>query len=58
MAKYTINIKAEAANADEATKLGNLMQNTVNVVALADIIKLLEKVKQNPGIVRTALKFI
>lgn len=58
MAKYQVTIKVEADSVEAATKLGNLLQNTANVVAYADIVKLLEKVKQNPSIVRTALKFI
>ena len=58
MAKYSVTIKVEANSVEDASKLGNLLQNTANVVAYADIVKLLEKVKQNPSIVRTALKFI
>ena len=40
------------------TTKNNLIQNAVNKVEQKDIIRLLEKVSQNPGIVKTALKFI
>ncbi|MBR6311289.1 MAG: hypothetical protein IKR52_08860 [Paludibacteraceae bacterium] len=58
MGKFEKNITVIADDAMEAAQIASLMQNTVNVVDKRDIIKLLTKVKQNPSIVKTALKFI
>lgn len=58
MKQYEVKIKISAPNDDTVRQLGNLLQNTVHVVDNQDLIKLLTKVKQNPQIVKTALKFI
>ena len=58
MAQYDIKIRVQTETPAACQELGNLLQNTVNVVAHNDIVKLLTKVKQNPSIVKTALKFI
>jgi len=58
MPQYKINITVTTETPQECQQLGNFIQNSVNVVANADMIKLLQKVQQNPSIVKTALKFI
>ena len=58
MKAYDIKIRVETENPADCQTLGNLLQNAVNVVAHSDMVKLLSKVKQNPSIVKTALKFI
>ena len=58
MKEYNITIKVQTETPAACLELGNLLQNTVNVVAHNDIVKLLTKVKQNPSIVKTALRFI
>lgn len=58
MAKYNVSVKVEAASVADAQKLGDLLQHAATAVAYDDIVKLLGKVKANPGIVKTALKFI
>ena len=55
---YTITLKVAAPDLAAAQNLGNLLQNCANTVEHTDIIKLLEKVKKNPSLVKTALKFI
>ncbi|MDR2963462.1 MAG: hypothetical protein LBU90_07525 [Bacteroidales bacterium] len=52
------SIQITAASAAEIQNLANLLQSTVNTVEYADLVKLLTKVKTQPGIVKTALKFI
>ena len=54
--KVSIEIKTNDTN--RAKYIGGLVQNTLNVVAEEDIVRLLEKVRQQPCIVKTALKFI
>lgn len=58
MKKFKIGITIEAKSEARVKKVGSLLQNTVNNVEQEDIIRLLEKVAQNPKIVKTALKFI
>lgn len=58
MKKFKVAITIEAETPETVQKVGNLIQNAVNKVEQKDIIRLLEKVSQNPGIVKTALKFI
>ena len=58
MKKFKVNITIEAEDANKINKIGNLLQNAVNRVEQPDMIRLLEKVRQNPGIVKTALAFI
>lgn len=58
MPKYAAKIEITAATPAECAELANLLQNSVNVVENADMVKLLSKVKTNPAIVKTALKFI
>ncbi len=58
MRKFKIGITIEAPTPEKVQKVGNLIQTAVNKVEQDDIIRLLEKVAKNPGIVKTALKFI
>lgn len=58
MGIYEIKIRVKSETAQEAQNIANLIQNTVSVVNSQDLEKLLEKVKSNPSIVKTALKFI
>jgi len=58
MTQYDIKIRVQTETPAACQELGNLLQNAVNVVAHNDMVKLLSKVKQNPLIVKTALKFI
>ncbi len=58
MRKFKVGITIEAETTDTVQKVGNLLQNAVNVVDKEDMIRLLEKVAKNPKIVKTALKFI
>jgi len=55
---YDIKIRVQTETPADCQKLGNLIQNAVNVVNHSDMTKLLSKVQQNPSIVKTALKFI
>lgn len=56
--EYVVKIKIEAENDNQVRELGNLLQFSVNNINRAELIKLLSKVKENPSIVKTALKFI
>lgn len=58
MKEYEVKIKITAPNDDTVRNIGNLIQNAVRVVDNSDLAKLLQKVKDNPKIVKTALKFI
>lgn len=58
MANYKITISIPAADADKAQNLATLLQSVAKVVAHDDMVRLLSKVKANPAIVKTALKFI
>lgn len=58
MKQYEVKIRITAPDDETVKSLGNLIQNTVKVVDNKDLIKLLSKVKQNPQIVKTALKFV
>lgn len=58
MKKFKVGITIEADNAEVVQQVGNLIQNAVNKVEQADMIKLLTKVAKNPNIVKTALRYI
>jgi hypothetical protein len=58
MTTLIAKIKIKNEKEDKIHRLGGLIQNTVNSIDHDDMIKLLEKVKSNPGIVKKALKFI
>ena len=58
MNNYKITISVPSDSPEDAKKLATLLQQTAAVVAYDDIVKLLSKVATNPGIVKTALKFI
>lgn len=58
MPQYDIKIRVQTETPAACQELGSLIQNAVNVVDHSDMVKLLTKVKQNPSIVKTALKFI
>ena len=51
-------IKIKNEDAEKIKELGTLIQHTVNHVDHDDMIKLLSKVKSNPGLVKKALRFI
>ncbi len=57
MAKYKVGIIIEDEPV-QVQELGNLIQNAVDNVENSDMIKLLSKVKQNPSLVKKALKFV
>lgn len=58
MPKYAIKIELESQSETQVKELGNLIQFAVNNINRDELVKLLAKVKTNPGIVKTALKFI
>jgi nitrogen fixation/metabolism regulation signal transduction histidine kinase len=58
MKKFKVGITIEADNTEVVQQVGNLIQNAVNKVEQADMIKLLTKVAKNPNIVKTALRYI
>ena len=58
MANFKITISVPAPDAAGAQNLATLLQSVAKVVSHDDMTRLLSKVKANPGIVKTALKFI
>lgn len=58
MPKYQAKITIESNSVPEVQQLSNLIQNTVDTIEHKDIIKLLEKVRQKPSLVKTALNFL
>lgn len=58
MAKYVVKVEIEANEPTQVQELGNLIQHAVSNIDRKDLVTLLSKVKGNPGIVKTALKFI
>ncbi|MBO7224902.1 MAG: hypothetical protein J6V35_03235 [Bacteroidales bacterium] len=58
MATYEVKIRITSESVEETQRIANLIQNTINVVNNQDLEKLLSKVRSNPNIVKTALKFI
>lgn len=58
MPKYNAPIQIESDNQQQVAQIAGLLQFAVNNVDHNDLVKLLSKVKTNPGIVKTALKFI
>lgn len=58
MAKFQIQINVDCVDFMAAQELNVLTQNAFNKVDSRDMVKLLQKVKANPAIVKTALKFI
>ncbi len=58
MRKFKVGITIEADTEETVKQVGNLLQNAVNKVEQQDMIKLLTKVAKNPGIVKTALRYI
>lgn len=54
--KIEITVKNDSMM--QVTKMETLLQTAVNKIDHQDFIKLLEKANQNPGIVKTALRFI
>jgi nitrogen fixation/metabolism regulation signal transduction histidine kinase len=58
MKKFKVGITIEADNTEVVQQVGNLIQNAVNKVEQADMIKILTKVAKNPNIVKTALRYI
>ncbi|MDY4175412.1 MAG: hypothetical protein SOY07_09015 [Bacteroidales bacterium] len=55
--RFNITVSA-AATAEQAQKIGARLQGVLDKVKPEDVIKLLTKVDKDPGIVKTALKFI
>jgi len=58
MKQYDVKIRISTETPDQCLELGNLLQSVVNIVEYNDLVKLLTKVKQQPTIVKTALKWI
>lgn len=58
MTNYETKIKYAAASPEDAKRLATALQNAVNTIAYADIVKLLEAANKKPQIVKTALKFL
>lgn len=58
MEQYKISIKVKAEDAAAAKNLADHLQAALQVVEHSDIVKLLAKVAQKPGLVKTALKFV
>lgn len=58
MPKYVVKIEVDADNPQQVQQLGNLVQYAITHIPHEDLAKLLSKVKEKPGIVKTALKFI
>lgn len=58
MRTFKIGITIEAETPEKVKEVGNLLQNAVNRLEQEDIIKLLTKAVNNPGIVKKALRFI
>ena len=58
MANFKITISVPAPDAAGAQTLATLLQSGAKVGAHDDMVRLLSKVKANPAIVKTALKFI
>lgn len=56
--KMIAKITIENSDKEKIKRLGTLMQYAVNHIEHDDMIRLLEKVKQNNSIVKKALKFI
>lgn len=55
MPKYRIKIELDSKSPEQVKQVGNLIQYAVNNVEQDDLVLLLEKVQQNPGIVKSAL---
>ena len=53
-----VSISINTADANNAAYIGGLVQNALNTVAEADLVKLLEAVRKKPAIVKTAIKFV
>ena len=53
-----IEVKVSAANGMDAARIGHLVSQVTQKVESRDVIALLTKVDQNPGLVKKALKFI
>lgn len=58
MKKFKVGIIIEAEKTETVKQVGKLLQNAINKVEQEDIIKLLTKVANNPGIVKTALLYL
>ena len=58
MKQFDTKIRINAENADECREIANSLQFLMNNISQEDIKKLLNKVRSNPNILQTALKFI
>ena len=58
MPKFVVKIEVDADSPQQVQQLGNLVQHAITHIPHDDLARLLSKVKENPGIVKTALKFI
>ena len=56
--KGTAKIVITADSPEQIQELANCIQYAVNSISIDDLTKLLMKVKENPSIIKTALKFI
>ena len=58
MKQFNTKIRINAENADECREIANSLQFLMDNISQEDIKKLLNKVRSNPNILQTALKFI
>lgn len=56
--KIKAPIMIEASTIDKCSMIANLTQHMVKIVPEDDLIKLLDKVRENPSLVQKALKWI
>lgn len=57
MKKFKIGLTIHAQTAEKGKKIATLLQQAANKIDNEDMIKLLQKAVDNPGIIKTALMF-
>lgn len=58
MNEYILKIRMQAENTDKVKELGSLLQFAVSNIKHDELVKLLTSVRNNPNIVKTAIKFL
>lgn len=58
MAEYSFKLKVEASNEEEARKVAVAMNDIYKLASNADIVTLANAVKNKPGLIKKALKWI
>ena len=58
MKQFDAKIRINAENAEDCREIANSLQFLMSNISQEDIKKLLNKVRSNPNILQTALKFI